>query len=172
MDLSTFYEATITDCESLFALRAITIPQASLAPHVRDALFDWDALLGLTAIASLEGPEELKRVLTSLLEADNSEAEGFARTVVEQAHLVAGSPLGVVSLAETIARAVTKPDGTMSALLAQFEGSYLVLLATTDGIVLIAPVANLSSALKSGLERNLRDLMGLDGRKAQPLLSG
>jgi hypothetical protein len=161
MDLARYVDATITDCDSALAVRVVSIPRESLAPHVRNDLFSWPAVLGLKEVARLGTRDEVVSVLAAMLGGGDT-AHGVAEAVADRPLVPFGDPIHDVTLVEM---ATARTAETLDLAYVTLEGSRLLLATVPDGLVVCAEAADLSRALERGLAAKLRELMGLDGRR-------
>ncbi|MEX1103919.1 MAG: hypothetical protein WED87_06700 [Dehalococcoidia bacterium] len=164
MDISQFYDTTITDCDNGLAVRVIVIPHRSMAPYVKGDLVQWASLLGLTSVALLESEQEMISVLASTLSPGNGEAHRLARLVVMEPRIpFSNGDLRLLSLAQ-IARDANVPLPSVVSLVSSPE-SRLLLVAVPEGVAICGGASGMAGALGAGLSSRIREVMGLDGRK-------
>ncbi len=163
MDISQYFDTTLTDCDSGLAVRVIVIPVSSMAPHARSGLIGWTAMLGLNRVAVLESEREIIAVLASLLRAGDPAATELAAVIVQEPCVPFGDPgIKGASLNDVAGAGIA---GARTASLVSLDDWRLLAVSVARGIVLCGEAGAFAGALGRGLSGQLRELMGLDGRE-------
>jgi len=167
MDISQYFDTTLTDCDSRLAVRVIVVPVNSMAPHARSGLMSWATMLGLNRVAVLESEREAVAVLASLLRAGDPAATSVANVALCEARVPFGDPdlkgTALIDIARSDQRGAGSALGTVT--LVSLDDWRMLAVAVADGIVLCGEAEAVSGALARGLTAKLRELMGLDGRE-------
>jgi len=161
MEIGQYFDTTMTDCDSARAARVIAIPSTSIPPHLRPGMVDTTQVLGLQSLAWLESRTEIVRVLASLLGMNGDRA--FAEACAAEPRIPLGEggphPASLLALAESHGRI------GQSVRLTTFRASRQILVSVAAGVILVGEAHSLSTALGAGLDRRLRELMGMDGEQ-------
>lgn len=166
MEVAKFWDETLEDCESGLAARVIVIPDESISPYAREQLFDVATLLGLTPVATLVSEAEVAMTVASLLGAPMEAARELG-VAVSREHLVLGNgtyeeaTLGAIATSSAL-------EGNHLRLVSRGELS-LLLASVSSGVVICGERSAIASALARGLDDQIRELMGMDGRRHNPV---